>query len=504
MDRLYAYCEGGDDFPVKTELRWKQIERSGHACAGPMRQVREQCAEYTDYLGDTIADLVSTICMNPLCIEDDQSRPYWSKLADNINGRFGSATSEARAALTNDFLYPQGAFYLVKFPYVETEGSGLAAQIAAGAADGQIIALDTRLVTNWKTKSDGSLESATTSEMELVGADYEIERYTWTIYGIDSIAVYNAEKPVSQQKWEGQNLDGSFNGPGPNASLNVDESGLHDFKRCPVFKVNRPLKTQVGKKLLPTAHKLFNAEADKSFYEFTTITGGLFIYTDTPEKFEKGVVLTPFGAVVMGTTDKIDRDKCDPATLAALGNECAELRSQLGGLIHNMARQSAQQSASGQNTSRNTGAALKAQKDPMNAWLCGFSEGHLACFREMIQGIADYRDDDVSTLEVCGLMPIDDKDDEPPVMAEATAFFALPYVPEIAKEEYGRAVGYDMCEAAGVESETLEKVKSAPAEKKPEPIAPIPVTVNNGNPAIIKPPESENELSNIYKTEVSR
>jgi hypothetical protein len=178
----------------------------------------------------------------------------------------------------------------------------------------------------------------------------------------------------------------------------------NDLKACPIFKVHRPLKCWMGDKALPIVRQLFNEESDASFYQFTTITGGLFVFTDDPNKWSKGISLTPFGAVIAGKEDKIDRDKADPATLQALQAACKERRSQLGGLIHAMARQLAIQTSSGQNTSRATGEAVSQHGETLDAFLASFAEPHLACWRQMADAIAKVRNDDISeSVEIGGL-----------------------------------------------------------------------------------------------------
>jgi hypothetical protein len=134
-----------------------------------------------------------------------------------------------------------------------------------------------------------------------------------------------------------------------------------------------------------------------------------------------------------------------------------------------MARQSAQQSASGQNTSRNTGAAIVQHQNPMNAWLRGFAEPHLACWREMLEAIADARGDTIDDLQISGLMPVADKTN-PPDMQSAQLFFGLQYVPEMAKKEYAKSLGVSACESLGVDVETLEKIGQEPAVEWKEPI----------------------------------
>src|SRR6185369_7933586 len=70
VDRLAYYYEGGDAFPIKTELRWKPIELSSHTQLGQaMRTGRCSAAFYNNYFEDTINDLVSQLCKDPLTIE---------------------------------------------------------------------------------------------------------------------------------------------------------------------------------------------------------------------------------------------------------------------------------------------------------------------------------------------------------------------------------------------------------------------------------------------------
>ncbi len=469
--RLAAYYDGGDDFPIKTELRRKAVELSAEKCAGPMRAAREGAAYYTNYFGDTIGDLVSSICVEPIEIADPEDRPFWSKLAENVNGHFGNATAEARAALTDDFLYNR-AWYLVKFPEGKSGATKLQGQIAAGELDARIEALDAKTITSWKLDKTGGVEWARTYEIELIGDNYETEKHCWTYYTADAVWVYEATKPAPDAgglatKWP----------EGERAKLNPDESTPHELGVCPVFKVNRKLKAAVGAKLLPTARQLFNEESDASFFKFTTVTGGLFIHTNDGMKWKEGVTLSPFGAVILAIDDKIDRDKPDATTFQALDSACAERRAQLGGLIHNMARQSAQQSASGQNTSRNTGAALEHHADPMNAWLCGFAEAHIACWREMIGAVAAIREDNIDGLEISGLVCADDEDEAPILDApSAQVFISLP-MPVEGKQGIIRRIvkqNADLTEEQMQECETkLAKMTDKDFEPEPEVLAPI-------------------------------
>lgn len=398
---LKAYYDGGDSFPKAAELRRKPIEESSDPAATPMRKARVNASFYTNYFGDHIADLMSSICRTAIEITDPQERPYWSTLANNADGRKGSATGNARGALLDDLLYNR-AFYLVKFPEA-APASNLAAGLEAGNLDAQICFLDVPMVTDWMPTRYGGLKWARVYEMELTrsrpAGPYDTELHRWTYYGQAAIATYTARKECGKD-WTKDST----------AGLESFES--HELGVCPVFKVDRKLKCKVGESLLPTARQLFNEESDGSFYQFVTITGGLFIFTENRSKWAEGLSLTPFGAVLCDATDKIDRDKADAATLTALKDASADRRAQLGGLIHAMARQAAAQSASGQNTSRNTGKAIEKHSQPMDAFLLGFAEPHLATLCQMLDAIANVREEDISDLEVCGLTSCEAEEDK--------------------------------------------------------------------------------------------
>ena len=296
--------------------------------------------------------------------------------------------------------------------------------------------------------------------MELIGEEFESELHSWTFYNADSVRVYEATKEVGKD-WPKD----------AKATLNAEESALHALGVCPVFKVNRKMRGSVGAKLLPTARQLFNEESDESYNQFMSKTNCPIIYTDKPAAWQAGIVFSPQGMIIAGERDKIEFTKIDAAAAASFAAASAARRGQLGGLIHNMARQSAAQSASGQNTSRNSAQAIEKHQNPMNAWLRGYAEPHVACWMQMAAAIAALRQDDIADLEICGLMPADE--DDAPDMDYATAFLALPKVPDLAKEEYAKAIGYAACEAAGADAETLEKIAAAPAAADLIPPAPV-------------------------------
>ncbi len=479
MQRLRAYFRGGDDFPKSHELQWKALELSSQECAQPMRRARLSCSFYKNYFAETIKDLVSSLCVNPLKIEDEKDRPYWTDLYDNADGSRGCATAEIRAAVTDDFIYDR-AFYLVLFPESKATRKGLGAQFDAGDLDARIIHLDTTKIINWRTLKDGTLEFATCYEMELVGNDYLTEKHTWIIYSKADVTVYEATKPVTVpvQPWKEDDR----------ATLNEDESGTHQSEQCPVFKVNRKTREAVGENLLQPCRQLFNEVSDARYYRFTKITGGANIFTEDRDQFKNGLTFSPQGANIFGSTDKYEDVRVDSGMFAALDAACAAGRGEIGGLIFGMARQSATQSASGQNTSRNTGVALTAHSDPMNAWLRSFAETHLACWRLMLDAVAAIREEDISSpgskVAVTGLIS-EDEGGEGFTLDDAQtaeAFMALPRVSELAKDEYAKAIGYEACVSAGVDDETLEKVANAEAAKLVEPpkpeIVPGPVPEN--------------------------
>ena len=64
----------------------------------------------------------------------------------------------------------------------------------------------------------------------------------------------------------------------------------------------------------------FNDESDLSFYAFTTITGGIFVFADNAAQI-KTLSLSPFGAPILPFSSKIERDKCDSAALQQLQAE---------------------------------------------------------------------------------------------------------------------------------------------------------------------------------------
>lgn len=431
--RISAYYSGGERFPIAQELRHKPIETSSAEAAQPMRQQRIATAFYTNYFGDTILDMVSQTCSEQLQIVDESRRPYWQQLNENADGHYCGATAQARASIADDMLFNR-AFYLVKFP--ENDSATYQDQMASGALDARICALPAQKVTDWKEDDGYGLEWARTYEVESVRSNpfgpVNEELHRWTYFSATEISVYEARKPVGKE-W-----------PKDAEAVLVSDT-IHELGVCPVFMTRRKLKVWIGDKLLPTARQLFNAESDASFYTFVTVTGGLFIFTDNPAKYKEGIDLSPFGAVICGGGDKIDRDRADPSTLNALDGATAKLRSQLGGMIHTLARQAAAQSASGQNTSRMSGKAVSTQSDPLKQFLLAFAEPQLAVWRRMIAAIGRIREEDVSSVTVQGLLTAEtDEDADDPVtteqMAAEGAFQALPNVPDIAKRQRGKTI----------------------------------------------------------------
>lgn len=464
VDCLKYYYEGGPEFPVKDELRWKPIELSADPVAGPMRKARVGAGFYTNYFVDAIVDLVSIICKTALLIEcGDEAADYWEELSENADGQFATPTALARSSLADDFVYDR-AYYYVRFPQQKTGAdANLQTQLDAGDLDAQITTMDAHTVTDWELDEYGGLIWARCSEMSMVRSapnePYDMERYRWTFYAPDALYVYEAMKKPTEK----------FSESSPPAQL--VEKEVHSLGVCPVFNVIRKLKCAVGKKLLPTTRQLFNEESDGSYYQMTTITGGLFIFSDNAEKW-KSIQLSPFGAPIGGKDDKVERDKADAPTLQALSSAAAERRGQIGGLIHAMARQTAAQSASGQNTSRATGAHLSATQDPLHAFLRAFAEAQLAVWRRMITAIGNVREEDVSEVEPCGLVP-EEPEDSPITLETMQAeqiFGALPHVPDAAKQAHGRDLGLEVNPDADAK---LKKQIQTQKIEKPAPVAAV-------------------------------
>lgn len=435
--RLQAYFDGGRHFPIAEELRWKEIEKAGGEAAtagGLMRSVRCGTAFYTNYFGDTLLDQVSHICKTPLEIEDPQERLYWVNLAVNCDDAFTSATAQIRSSAADDLLQDR-AFYLIKFPPKGPMPGNLQAAIDGGYLDAMIVALPASAITDWKLNDDGSLEWARLYEMELVRTkDYgplDTERHRWIYWTKTDVHVYEADKPAPKpgqpsQSWEQYDpkaMAKRVTDPQPH-SLKVNGTAAKSWNdavpACPVFKVNRKLSCHMGGKILETAWQLFNEESDASYFRFATLTGAPIINTDDPQRFmREGLSLTPWAAVLLKTGESMSRDvgAASANMFNALDSASAQRRGQMGGLIHTMARQSAAQSASGQNTSRNTGAALQAQQDPLTAFLVGFAEPQLACWKRMANAIATTRQEDISDIEFSGLIGSEDdpeSDEEDP------------------------------------------------------------------------------------------
>jgi len=464
VDRLAYYYEGGDAFPIKTELRWKPIELSSHTQLGQaMRTGRCSAAFYNNYFEDTINDLVSQLCKDPLTIEyvsdSEPTDDYWEDFQDCVDGAYGTATSVTRKALTQDMIFNR-AFYLVRFPDVDG-GQTLQTQVDEGEARAQIIALDSQKITDWRLDDNGQgLVMARMYEIELIQNPvtglYDTEQHKWTYYTADAIDVYIARKKPADN-W------------GPKDFAVLQEPKMHEFGRCPVFMVVRKVKAAVGKKLLPTARQLFNEESDASFYRMTTITGSLFVFSATPGRFKRGIPLTPFGAPIFGEKDKVDRDKVDPAAIQALDAASANRRGQMRGLIHELARQGSSQSASGQNTSRMPAARAAVDNDPLGCWLLTFREGHVATWRQMIAAICDVRGEDDDLIQIGGLMGAMDEEDDGVTTDQMTAekvFQELPYVPDEAKQERGKAIGIRA--NPGVDEKTLKKISKLKKPEKPQ------------------------------------
>jgi hypothetical protein len=478
VQELVDFYDGGPDFPIEKYLRKKCIEMGGTAIAKQMRDARVGAGFYTDYLGDCIDDLVSKMAWNGMFIKYSQTGmsappPYWAGLAGNTDGARTSATEQARAALVDDFVLDR-AWYCVRFPRPDVEeeneekpltdvrGSGdvrgsvktLAKQLEDGELDAYIEAVPSRKVKRWKHGADGELDWVRVDDVDVVddGIDGlgEIEEYSWTFFTPTEIATYTARKKKS---------DATF--PDDAKAELKGEPETHKLGVCPIFDVRRRLKCRVGNRLLPTTKQLFNEESDGSFYTMTTITGGIFIFTD--EQMEKtGVNLTPFGGVRLRPGDKIERDKCDAAALLAIAAACAARRSQMSAMIYGMAKQSASQSASGQNTSRESGAKKESDEEPLTAFLNAFAEPHIACWQRMVDAIAGLRED-AGEIVVSGLMDCEEEEEDEPDMDQAEKFLALPRVSEVAKDTYAVRVGVEM--NAGEPAEKLEEIKKAPAAK---------------------------------------
>lgn len=442
MERIAAYNAGGTLFPANKELRNKTIELSGNSIGGDVRKVRVQCADYTNYYGDTILDLACNVCACPLEIESED--PYYDGLNTNSDGKNSGANEQTRAAVMDDLLYNR-SFYLLKYPNVAAKMRS--DQAANKGLDARISSIACALVTDWEEDPEtGKLKWAKTAEKfptrssTFGPSDVVVNR--WTFFTPDDVQIYTAPETAKDEEDV------------------TPEIIPHTVGVCPIFKTNRKLKCWVGDKLLPTAYMLFNAEADATYYKFSTITGALYIFAENKSAYQTGVILSPLNAIVCDQGDRIDRDRADPATMNALDQSCAALRAQLGGMIHTMARQTASQSSSGQNTSRASGSAMEMASDPLKVFLQAFAEPQCAVWRSMLEVVAKAREDEPGVYDVCGLIEYDETADDPittdRVNAEA-GFERLVYVPDEAKKARGITVGLEANPDA--DPETVEKIK---------------------------------------------
>ncbi len=454
VDHNYFY-EGGRNFPCDTYLHKKLIETckvEGYhqGGVGDIRQVRVDAAYYANHFAGVINELLSAIVYDPPQFCSPSNDAYWTALNADADGLGGPISLQVMQSLWSRMMFGR-SYYQVVFP--PTPKASRKAQEDSGGLRAQIIQLRGDVVDDWQYGPDRKLQYIRKHVKCYERADPDapagprpIEKHYWIYHAREGIYTYSASIDTDKEKeFQKGAVAELANEPQKNAS------GVFQ-----IVEVRSALDVFVGDALFPVAKQIFNASSDSSYARRTsaTCTPVLASENDPGEVLKLG----PFNLLNVGVNGKLTFATAPAEFFTALDAAEEKHKAELYMQVHSMAAATKAAANSGQNVSRESGAAITKKQGPLHAFLQAFAAGEIAALNqcaEIVQKVR--RNPERVTLDGLEEYDTDDLDEN---IDRATKLKEIPQTPPPVMEMLMKSVGGEMADRLDADPETKEKISN--------------------------------------------
>jgi hypothetical protein len=373
-----ALYEGGEAFRAKPIMKQMLIKRQIEYTSEGAAQWERRCerAGYINRAGGLIDWFVASVFPEPLLLQptglSEESTEYWDGLnldADGAGTPFGTLCRNA----LQEMLVNRRPYFKLHFPESNT--------------DARWSLLHSADVDDWLKTPEGALSMARVRGCDPVRSTIfdqpDKERWTWTYYTAQDVAIYEAEKKIGET-WRDEDK----------ATLAAQER--HDFKAPPLFDIRASRAQWAMARIYDVIRAVFNREA--------AITWALDMqaYAQPVLKTQDGRVVSIYGNELFALR-LIPGEAYEYATPPAnifdpLFKDAERLRDDFHSVIQAMAINAAAIPQAG----RLSGDAVSVMREPLQRLLESFAWPVREAAQRAVTALAEYRDEDPKSIELVG------------------------------------------------------------------------------------------------------
>lgn len=416
---LSDFYEGGDDFEENKDEYLYGLTIEKQKGGAVLRASRLERSAYINHPKSIVDEQVSAVWQEEPTFRipedaDKENRKYWDGLLTNVDtkGQDWSAFWRDRFL---QCLIQRRAYVVINFPTVATQSTDLGEQKKAGALSPFLTALDAKDITDWEKDDSGTTLWVKSFRKDLVRASPLDEGkyvYCWTYFTKDAICEYTLERSVKDEKAK------KTIPPKTPVSRSALNPKMHDFGALTVIEIPFKKYMHAMRQLLGPAKAHFNADSSRTW---AIHRSALNVPVWSTEPGATGITLSESMVLRINKGDTYEFVGPDSAVFATLTTECEYLLSRMRDVPHSMATYAAGQ----KDNARQSGTAKTKDKSSRKNLLLNFAACILDAMRLVINPILGYREDGF-TVEPKGLSKIDEDDSDIDVVADTTAFVAIP------------------------------------------------------------------------------
>ena len=419
LEKLADFYEGGRRFTANKDKYLRPRQNDSNPA---YRKARMASAHYTPHMSGKVDDLIGGILRTPPAISvanpSDSRAEYWLSLMRNADGSGRDMAAVTRGVLLQSML-PARAYFLIRTPQIEAiEGELLAPAKARGRLDCSIASVPASTVDDWLQSDDGEFQWIRTHCVELeragdIGPAIK-ETHRWAYFEADAVTVYEASRPVENDKPEPWDQDKSV----------PPVQKPHGLKIIPLIPVEIPEGFNLGDRMLPIAEALFNREAA---LEFALDTGAFALPYIVTDKAADQVPMSELAILNVGVGGSFNYASPDGTVFDANAKDAKKLLDDLDSALQAMAEKA---SASNDRTS---GVAQQQFRAPKEVLMSLYAMPTLDALAIAVNAIAVYRGEESLAPKVEGLDDFDTQGTEIAI-ANTLQFVTIPQMPLKAKQ----------------------------------------------------------------------
>lgn len=383
-----ALYEGGSAFHRKDVIEQILIKRQLERLPEGTRiyEMRKERSQYINRAGGFVDWFDAAVFAGEIKIISPEGNKFWEGLNENADG-LGTSFSTLCRQLLNAMMIDLRSYLKVSFDHGgeeirPDEKEKLGATLSVVRA---------KEIDDWEWDAEGELDWARAHSFDLirpVGNPFDTpdrERHTWTFYGKNEIAIYEAIKKIDEN-FQKDAIAQRVIGGMPS----------HDFGRPPLIDIRATHGQWLMERIFDVIKAGYNREAALTWALDTQAYALMVLHKE--DKVAPKVYGSELMALLMGVNETVTFAAPESGIFEPLFKDVERLSSDLREVIHAMAINAAAIPQAG----RLSAQAVAAMRDPMVTLLDSFAQPIEEAVLRAIRAIQKYRGEENLEIELEG------------------------------------------------------------------------------------------------------